>query len=283
MLLICAALPLLSGCGIKSGYNKLDWWISGLVDDYVTLDSEQRSLLQRQLKEQLSWHRQEQLPRYACWIEHLRTDLANGLTHDAMERHDTELRNHWRLLMRRLVPDFTRLLATASDAQLDELRTNVERKTAEYKAQYLDLPLAERRENRSERMKKRLKRWIGPLTAVQAQAIDAWSGRVESTGANRLAYRHQWRAFFAELGAARNDSGRLARRVQRILVDPQTDQSPEYQGLREENRSETKNLLVQIDALLQARQRVRLQEQLAELVHDFAELSGVPFHRLGCV
>ena len=281
-LLLGAILFLLTACGVKSGYNKLDWLITAYVDDYVTLDTEQRSLLQRQLNAQLSWHRQEQLPRYACWIARLRTDLVNGLTTGELEGHDAELRTHWHALMRRLAPDFMRLLATASDTQIDELRANFERKTKKYKSKYVDLPAAERHENRSARMKKRLKRWTGPLTAAQEQAVDAWSERIELSGANRLAYRQQWQVFLTELGAARHDSARLATNVERILANPQAEQSPEYRRQREINRIETKHRLIQIDSLLEPQQREYLQEQLWELAHDFSELSGVQYHRLSC-
>ena len=54
--LIVLTVILLSGCGPRFYYNQLDWLIPSFLSDYISLNSEQKSLLKAQLQKQIEWH-----------------------------------------------------------------------------------------------------------------------------------------------------------------------------------------------------------------------------------
>lgn len=270
-----AAPALVTGCGVKSAYDHLDWIIPAYVDDYITLDAGQHALLRQRLDAQLRWHRAEQLPRYVCRLQDLMHDLHHGLTPEKLEHHDAVLRNAWTTLVRRLAPDTAQLLATASDAQFHELRTNLQRKTAEYKSKYVDLPEQALRAQRAATMQKRLRRWIGALTAAQQQAVDAWSEGIELTSADILATRRRWPAQLEGLRAQRHEPARLAKAIEDILVKPETDRPAEYRRKREVNRKLTGALLIEFANGLTPQQRQHLQARISDLARDFKQLAGL--------
>ena len=70
---------LLSGCSVKFIYNQLDWVIPWYLDDYVTFNPAQELLLDQRLDQLLAWHRTDQLPQYANFLEQLAADSQNGL------------------------------------------------------------------------------------------------------------------------------------------------------------------------------------------------------------
>lgn len=282
MLMLGAAPVLVTGCGVKSAYDRLDWIIPGYIDNYITLDAGQRTLLRQRLDAQLRWHRNEQLPHYACQLKALMHDLRHDFTTEKLARHDLALRQAWATLVQRLAPDVARLLATASDAQLQELRANLERKTAEYKSKFVDPPPLTLRTERAATMQKRLRRRIGPLTAEQQQKVGTWGGQIELTGADRLAARQRWPARVDELRAWRHEPARLTQLIEGMLTKPETGRPAEHRDKREVNRKLTAALLIEVTNDLTPRQRQHLQVRVADLAQDFEQLAGLEPGFAGC-
>lgn len=275
LVVLAAAPALIAGCSMRSTYDRLDWIIPAYVDDYITLDTEQRALLWQRLDAQLHWHRSEQLPRYACWLRQVNYDVRHGLTPEKLERHNAQLRQAWATLVRRLAPDTAQLLASTSDAQFLELRANLERKTKEYKSEYVDPPEQTLRARRAARMQKRLRRWIGPLTAQQVQTVNRWSERIELTGMDILAARRRWPAKLDRLRSQRQEPARMAETIERLVLRTETDRTVEYRHKGELNRRLTGALLIDIAEQLSPGQRHQLQARISELARDLEQLTGL--------
>ena len=76
ILFLCLLLGL-ANCSAKLIYYHLDWLIPWYVDDYISLDSDQRTMLENRLIQQLEWHCRTQLPDYAVSLRKLGNDLSN--------------------------------------------------------------------------------------------------------------------------------------------------------------------------------------------------------------
>lgn len=66
---IALFLLFMIGCGPRLVYPHPDWLIPWYISKYISLDCEQKDMLQKRLRQQLDWHRRTQLPNY---VESLR-------------------------------------------------------------------------------------------------------------------------------------------------------------------------------------------------------------------
>ena len=122
-ILLAAAIS--TGCSIRFMYRQLDWLVPWYVYDYVSLESTQRSLLEQRLLRQLEWHCATQLPAYSGWLSGIAVDPVGALSRPALDKHYQQLVQYWRILVGKLSPDIATLLATASDAQIEELMASL--------------------------------------------------------------------------------------------------------------------------------------------------------------
>ncbi|NJN45542.1 MAG: hypothetical protein HC808_02550 [Candidatus Competibacteraceae bacterium] len=204
LLLLC--LLLLSGCGLKFYYSRLDWLIHWHVESYMSLSDEQQQLLEQSLSNHLRWHRTTQLPTYAYWLQTLSLDWQNGLDMAELNAHQALLEGYWQALVQQVTPDTAQLLSLTSDNQIADLFKNLEEKNREYYDEYAVLPPQELRRKYAKFAIKQFKRWLNQLTPEQQQLISLWSEEMELIADDRLQYRRQWQASLEELLKTRRNS-----------------------------------------------------------------------------
>ena len=177
---ICLLL-VVSGCGPRLIYPHLHWLIPFYVDDYISLNRKQNSLLEERLLRVLDWHCRTQLPVYARSLGEMAKDLEDPhqpVSHERLQHYSNQFITHWRELSRQIGPEMADILATASDEQLAEMFQNIEKRNNKFKAEYVDIPLKELEKKRKERLAKDLKHWISRLTPEQKQAVSDWSDQI---------------------------------------------------------------------------------------------------------
>jgi hypothetical protein len=131
------------GCGLRMTYPNLDWLIPWYVADYISLNQEQRSLLEKRLMPALDWHCHTQLPVYAHMLKALANDLDDPgrlLSVERLHAYAEQLNRRWRDIKIQIGPEMAEILASASDKQIAELFENVEQRNNAFKAQYVDIP-----------------------------------------------------------------------------------------------------------------------------------------------
>lgn len=268
-------LLLLSGCSsTRLMYGQLDWLIPWYLKDYVSFTDDQNTLLEQRLRTQLRWHRNTQLPFYAKWLRQIRLDAQDGLSRDELKHHSERFEDFWEKLLRQIIPDASVLLSMISDEQIAELFAKIEEKNQEYIEDYINLPHAELRKKRAERVREHLERWLDKLTPEQIAAVTEWSQRFEPNSAETLSYRRQWQAKLRGLLAKRHDEDSFGVALREHLLDPKKSQSVFLQQRRARNREKFIDLLLTIDALMPVQQRKYLTTRLDDLANDFEALAG---------
>jgi hypothetical protein len=208
VILIILLLLGVVGCGLRMTYPNLDWLIPWYVDDYITLNQEQRSELEKRLVHALDWHCHTQLPMYAHMLKALANDLDDPVRPLRVERwhvYAAQLNHRWHDVKIQIGPEIAEILASASDKQIAELIENIERRNNAFKDQYVDIPLDQLEQKRRKKMIKRVDRWFSEVTPVQKQAIDEWSAAIRPLAADGLAYRQRVTAELRNLLATRTD------------------------------------------------------------------------------
>lgn len=276
-ILFCICLLIVS-CGPGLIYTNLDRLVPRYADDYISLNREQRSLLELRLTDQLEWHCHTQLDRYAAFLNRLRNDFSSPnqtVTHARMQAYYDTIKEAWDDLLRRLSPDAARILTTADDAQIAELYEKLAEKNREISEKYIDVSSEERVKERQKRMEKRLRRWISRLTSEQRALVAAWSEAFEPMAEDRLAFRKRVQNAFRQVLTRRHQDD-FVPAFTYLLTHFRELRSRAYQSKMEANTRRTIDLLVRLERSLSPSQRDHLLDRLASYSKTFAELSCGP-------
>jgi hypothetical protein len=248
---------LLSGCGPRLVYPHLDWLIPWYVSDYISLDSDQKSMLEDRLAKQLDWHCRTQLPAYAGALREMGQDLTDSsrpVTVATLQTYNARFMALWKELIQQVAPDITAILTTSTDEQIDELFKNLEKQNQKFKEKYVDLPREELSQNRQKRMLKHIKYWISRPNPGQILVVEEWNTQLTPIGVEWLENRQT-----------------VQSEARRLLSGRHDDQS-KIDG----NTGITISYLAKLIRMLTEDQRSYLQDRVESLAADFEALSCDP-------
>jgi disulfide oxidoreductase YuzD len=278
ILIILLLLGIL-GCGLRLTYPNLDWLIPWYVDDYISLNQEQRSILEQRLMRALNWHCHTQLPAYAQMLKVLANELDDPrlpLSVGRLYTYAGQVQRHWRDIKIQIGPEIAMILVSASDEQIVELLENIEQRNNAFKTQYVDISLDKLDQKRRKKMIMHVDRWFSEITPVQKQAVDDWSAAIRPLAADGLEYRQRITAELRRMLARRKDDPDFTDAFVDLLVNVDQHRSAEYQKKIDANMDLTADLLVKIDRSLTPKQRSYLLKRLHALAADFEKLSCNP-------
>ena len=279
--LIVTTLILLTvlGCGLRFTYPHLNWLIPFYVDDYISLNREQSSLLGKRLVRVLDWHCSTQLPAYARTLKDVVNDLEDRHAPFDIQKlrfYANQINSHWRDLKIQLGLQVADVLVTASDEQLAQLVQNVEKGNTAFKNKYVDLPPATMKKKRGQSMVRHVNQWLSELTPIQKQAIDDWSAQIKPLAADRLSHRERILAQFENLLVRRKNDPNFKAVFLDWLVNLDQMRTLAYQKKLDYNTNLTLGLLDTISRSLTAGQRAYLVKRIDSMVTDFDKLSCGP-------
>lgn len=278
ILFLCLLLGL-AGCSAKLIYYHLDWLIPWHVDDYISLDRDQCTMLENRLIQQLEWHCHTQLPDYAVSLRKLGNDLRNPakpISHEKLGYYSRTINKYWKELMKSIGPDIADILMTASDDQIAELFANLEKHNHKLKAEHIAKSPEILDRNRQQRMIKRMKYWLGSVTAEQKKAVADWSSQLEPIAADWLQNRERMQTKFQRLLKGRTMDPDFKVNLVGLLVDAENHRSAAYHLKIETNMNITFLFLQRIDRQLASSQRSYLLKRIESLARDFDQLSCDP-------
>jgi hypothetical protein len=160
-LLPLAALTLLVGCSsLTLAYQQLPLLAGLWADNYLDLDSDQRSRLKQQLQVWQAWHRREELPRWIALLQQARTAMDGGVTAAELATLEREARASAERSLQHAAPLAAPLLTQLRPEQWQRLQKKLDEKTAEWREKHAgrDGP-----EERGKRYANNLDRWLGGL------------------------------------------------------------------------------------------------------------------------
>ena len=270
---IFLATTLSTGCSIRFMYRQLDWLVPWYVYDYVSLESTQRSLLEQRLLSQLEWHCTTQLPAYSEWLSEIAVDPVEALSRPSLDKHYQQLVQYWRILVGKLSPDIATLLATASDAQIDELMASLEKRNQESYERIVSAEPDERAQRRIREMVKQLRRWMGPLSTVQIRRVERWGRDIGPIGLQWVESRRKWQETLRETLADRGEMNIFEPRIRELMVSPEKLWNAEFAKAVAQNEDKTLQLISELVPMLDERQREHLKSRLTSWAKDFEVLA----------
>lgn len=263
----------LSACGVRTAYNNLDWLTVRWVNQQVSLDRDQETMLRAWLDQELSWHCATQLGSYHGLIEQMRLDLLAGRLDAArLAEYGQAIAVFGRTLTERSLPMLTELAASLSDEQVQQTLAAFEHRTERVRVRVEEYSIDELAEDRLASMERSLRRIMGRSNAAQRQRLQVWSQSVTATEPYHLAQRQYWQERLAVALKRRDDSDFLSRELA-ALMRPESAWSEDYQNAMTSNRALTLAALEDIIKLADTRHINRMTARLTSLRDDFRRLS----------
>ena len=112
----------LSSCSRSIGYRFADTFILWQLDNYVTLEGEQRERVKTEIEDLLQWHAESELPKYHHLLVELQTLVENDqLTQQELQQIALQVETFWLNLRKQVFPILVAELAAMSTAQHNEL------------------------------------------------------------------------------------------------------------------------------------------------------------------
>ena len=274
LLMVMVLLLLVSACGVKFVYNKLDWLIPWYIDDYVSLNAQQEMLLDQRLVAYLARHRREQLPVYADFFEQVASAAEDGLDSAELDQLIARTETFGNELFASIASSFYEIFSQLSDDQIQEIRRNLQDKNLELEERYVEREARYQRQTRAEDMQKFLQRWLGDLRDEQVVMIEDWAQRYRLMGAEFMQSRLGWQQRFFEVLELRDDPQAFKPALIELFSTRYLQRSPAHQAKFEFNEALLKDLYQRLDGTLSSYQRYNLQAELRDYAGDFRELSS---------
>ncbi len=162
----------LAGCGaVRFGYNQgpelAYWWL----DRYVGFTDMQTPVVRDALGDWFAWHRRTQLPDYVQQMVRLRSEVRADTTPAQMCRWFDEVRSRSDLAIDKALPAFGTVARSITPKQMAQLQRNHDKRTVEFRDEYLQADLRERLEASVQRAIERFERIYGRLGEAQKAVI----------------------------------------------------------------------------------------------------------------
>ncbi|MBP5123613.1 MULTISPECIES: DUF6279 family lipoprotein [Pseudomonas] len=273
---------LLGACSrVGLAYRNLDVIIPWNLNDYLDMNSEQKSWFNQRLQQHLSWHCTTQLPGYLDWLDRLQLMVQNNQVSDqGLQERTREAKQAIAETAQQITPSAVELLQGLNDQQVKEMNSAFAKDLQEHQEQYLKPPLAQQIEQRSQRMSKRLNAWLGPLSPSQQQRVEQWSSSLGEQNQQWIANRAHWQAQFSAAVEQRQNSD-FPQRIEQLLVHRESVWTPDYRQAYAHTEQAARSLLVDLMAQSTPAQRQRLLKKIDGVRKDFAELKCLQNARQG--
>jgi hypothetical protein len=276
LLFVCAALASLASCGTQFVYNRLDWLTHYYLSSQVSLDGSQSQELRDRLQSFFAWHRRNELPRYATFLDRMASDAARPVSVAQLESGRREIEAFVREAVVHGAPDAARWLGDLRPAQVDELFESLADDEREAREENCDLEVAKRREKSTRRFIDNVEKWTGDLSRAQRRMIESRLASFEGDACEEISTRERSRIEFRALVDRYHGSPEFARHIAEFLTRPEGRWDAKYRRDFEADRTRFIQLLAEINQSLTPAQRSRTVERLRVYARDLRRLAAEP-------
>jgi hypothetical protein len=274
LLAALASVLLLGGCAVQLAYDNVDRLARWFVGDYIALSDTQRVQFDEGVLAVWDWHRDAHLPRYADFLEALRSSLADGTDTAEIDAIVNTVIGWAEEIEAQSLPIAIELLASLSDAQVAELRRRLAADNAELAAEELGESIEDSQRRWQRDMASRMSRFTGKLTPAQEDYVAAQSVRYVPELALWAEYRGRWQADLLRLLVERADVEGFDASFRRLAASRENYYGSELTQVWERNRALSSEVTVWLFNALTPAQRRRMDDRLADLVIELRELAA---------
>lgn len=265
---------LLTGCSLSFIYNHLDWWVNWYLDDYVVLNDEQQDAFNDAFDSLHLWHRKQELQNYYAELALLKEHVNQGITHQQISSHITQVRKFWITLRQKAQPDLVSLAYTLSEAQRQELLEALEERNNEIKAERAELSREQWLKKECIATQKEFREWIGKLTKTQKSMVCEKVEDYQSSFHHWMDYREKWRVNFEQALSPETAKQVYEKMFIELIVNPEKLRTTDHQKIIDGNNQVFKTIFVELMNNLTKKQRNRFNNRIEDLIDDLKALEA---------
>ena len=274
---VCVACLLLSasGCSIKMMYNNADRFARWAANDYIQMDDAQEAYFTAEVEAIHYWHRTNELPLYADYVDSLPTTFDKELTgSDVQEVFDT-FYSWWEVFEAKTLPFVTEMMLSLSDEQVARLPERLEKDNDKFSEDEFDKPLDEVQAEWKKQYSDTMSRFSGRLTKEQKAYLDAQSVRYVPQFELWAEYRQRWQADLMDLlRNKRQDPDAFTEAFIAISENRESYYGEELTAVFEVNEQLASEVTAWLINNLTDKQRERFYERIGEMADTFRELAA---------
>ncbi|MDO8438056.1 MAG: DUF6279 family lipoprotein [Nitrosomonadaceae bacterium] len=273
-LLLPLLLLLLSGCSvINIAYNNVDMAIRWVVSDYFDFNTHQQAQFNRDLQRAHTWHRREELPKYAMLCTETARRVEAGLKPADLDWMDNAVEARRETLMYYVAGDLAGVLGTMEPAQFSIMDTKFAKENAKFRKEHLDGTSEALEKKRVKRSLERIEDWVGTLEPGQKERGTEMVKAFPQNAEHRYAHRATRQKMLRELLETRLPKDKLEEGLGQWLTDWGNGRSAEHERVWAQWVKQLRQLMLELDAMLTPKQRLHLTQKLHGYAKDFTLLS----------
>lgn len=275
-LAVLAAVLLLSGgCSIKMLYNNADRFARWAANDYLQMDDAQEAYFTQEVNALHYWHRTEELPLYADYLDALPGNLRNGVDEAEVQDIFDTFYSWWKVLEAKSRPFVTQMLMSLSDEQVARLPERLEKDNRELAEDELDRSLEEIQAEWMKQYADTMSRFSGRLTREQKRYLERQSARYVPQFELWAEYRQRWqRDLLALLAEQRHDPLVFEEAFRRLATSREAYYGEELTAVFDRNEALAVEVTAWLLNNLTEQQRERFNERIVEMATTFRELAA---------
>ena len=279
--LLLAATFVISGCSTLSLiYEFGDDYTAWRADDYLDLTGQQEDFVDSRMETLLEWHRINELPTYAAFLEEVQQRGRDGLTMAELEEGQARMETAWQRLGNRAIPDIARLLTTVTPEQIVHLEQEIQEENEEYKEE-LDRSSEEHQRKRQERLVDTLENWLGSLSKSQKLRLSElqtqWAAASLDSTTERLQRRRRSQPRFLALLRSKPTEPEIAAWLTEwVETWGRSSNTPEERAQRQARELRNRQRILAVDQLLTPEQRQHAVAELQGYIDQMHELAAEP-------
>ncbi len=276
--LLLLLVALVAGCSaLRLGYQQADALLAWRANDYFDLDPLQKREFNARLERLLIWHRYEQLPDYAVFLNAAIGKARHGLEHDDITWFVDGFKARHRVIVNHGIVDATAMLATLAPGQIVALQKKWDQDNRKFERENdLDGTADKRKRTRLKKTLSRINDWAGSLTWEQEQKIAALLDAIPLIEHLRHADRIRRQQEFLQLLKLRANPQEFQPKLQAWLLNWERGRTSEYEQLSNEVYEKRIQFYLAVDGLLTPGQRQIVLHRLQGYADDCKALSEKP-------
>jgi hypothetical protein len=234
------------------------------IDHYFDLTAAQHDFARERLSEHLRWHRNGELDKIIALLQRVQQRASDEVTEAEVEQTYREFEELRAALAVRFAADGASLFAGIDDDQIRHLEQALSESNEKWEER-LALPDEERRRDRTRRILRMVRDWIGPLDDRQQESLARESERIPDTLEKWLVYRRERQRQFVNLvRSARSDINVVAIAFPAWTMMPLPAEFSAY-------RTAVVRFILGVDRVRTPKQRTYFIERLQDWIDDLQQ------------
>ncbi len=268
---VIALVAVFSGCSSnKFLYNRLDIWANWLLDDYVTLATDQQVNFDRELDKVLDWHRLEELPRYSEILRLIEESLDNGVQVSEAYAIAELIDEAGARIQAQIINMLLALAPYLSIEQLYEVFQSLTSEQKSYEENQLSRSSNQYQQEVTKTMSRGIKRLLGSMTHSQEQRVKIAATVLVRIDKAWYDDRAIWIGAFEEIVRIQDSDWLM--QLRQLVANRDATRLPEYQRAIEHNSDVILRVLVDVLNARNERQDRHLRAFINNLRKDCESL-----------